>query len=113
MNSFEVADVLEKMARLTGNSGEVENWQNLVRRDPEHVRLMFDQRWEANGITNYFSGPKNGMLMTNSWAMRSPHFPKEYAQRMVKAWALNKETGFYVFPSSNVQAVHEEVRFSS
>ena len=96
MNSFEVADVLEKMARLTGNSGEVENWQNLVRRDPEHVRLMFDQRWEANGIPNYFSGPKNGMLMTNAfWAMRSPHFPKEYAQRMVKAWALNKETGFY------------------
>ena len=75
MNSFEVADVLEKMARLTGNSGEVENWQNLVRRDPEHVRLMFDQRWEANGIPNYFSGPKNGMLMTNAfWAMRSPHF---------------------------------------
>ena len=29
MNSFEVADVLEKMARLTGNSGEVENWQTL------------------------------------------------------------------------------------
>ena len=27
--------------------------------------------------------------------MRSPHFPKEYAQRMVKAGALNKETGFY------------------
>ena len=96
MNTFEVADVLEKMARLTGNEGDVERWRKLVRRDPEHVRLMFDQRWEANGVPNYFAAPNNGMLMTNAfWAMRSPHFPKEYAHRMVDAWALDKEKGFF------------------
>ena len=97
MNQFEVADTLVKMARLTGNADDVSHWERLVRRDdPKHVRLMFDQRWEANGVPNYFAAPKNGMLMTNPfWAMRSPHFPNEYAKRMVHAWALNRDRGFY------------------
>ena len=96
MNDFEVAYVLGRMAELTGHSEDVEYWQTLVRRDPEHIRRMFDQRWEANGHENFFMGPKNGMLMTNAfWSMRSPHFPREYAEKMVRAWALDRENGFY------------------
>ena len=95
MNEFEVADVLEKMARLTGNEKDVPKWQSLVKRDEKHVRMMFDQRWEMNGVVNYFAAPDNGMIMTNGfWAMRSPYFPKEYAGRMVEAWALDREKGF-------------------
>jgi len=96
MNEFEVAETLEKMARLTGNNGDVEHWQKLIRRDPEHIRLMFDQRWEVNKTPNYFAAPDNGMIMTNGfWAMRSPYFPKEYAKLMVDAWARDRQKGFY------------------
>ena len=57
---------------------------------------MFDQRWEANGHASFFMGPKNGMFMTNAfWAMRSKYFPREYAEKMINTWALNKEDGFY------------------
>ena len=96
MNEFEVAATLEKMAQLTGNASEVEHWRKLVRRDPEHVRRMFDQRWEANGAANFFGAPRNGLLNTNGfWALRSPHFPREYAKRMAEAWALDRKRGFY------------------
>jgi hypothetical protein len=96
MNHLEVADRLESMARLTGHEADVPHWRQLVRRDPEHVRRMFAQRWEANGIPDYFAGPKNGMIMTTGfWAMRSPHFPREYAQTMVGAWAEDREKGFF------------------
>ena len=50
MNQFEVAATLEKMARITGNQADVKHWQQLVRRDPEHIRRMFNQRWETNGV---------------------------------------------------------------
>ena len=41
-------------------------------------------------------GPKNGMFMTNAfWSMRSKHFPREYAEKMINAWALNRKDGFY------------------
>ena len=96
MNEFEVAEALEKMARLIGDEAGVEHWQQIIRRDPEHIRLMFEQRWEMHGIPNYFAGPKDGMIMTNGfWAMRSPHFPKEYARPMMETWALDREKGFY------------------
>lgn len=96
MNHFEVAETLQKMARLTGNCSDIEHWQTITRRDPEHIRLMFTQRWEVHEIPNYFNGPNNGMIMTNGfWAMRSKHFPNEYAKPMVESWALNKEKGFY------------------
>jgi len=96
MNEFEVVATLENMASLTGNEAHVQHWKNIIRRDPEHVRLMFEQRWEMNGVGGYFAAPENGMLMTNGfWAMRSPHFPKEYARAMVKAWAFDREKGFY------------------
>jgi hypothetical protein len=84
------------MARLTGNDSDIAHWQQLVRRDPEHIRLMFDQRWEMNKVPNFFLAPENRMLMTNGfWAMRSRHFPKEYARHMVDTWALDREKGFY------------------
>lgn len=96
MNQFEVAETLEKMARLTGNNDDVGHWKNIIRRDPEHVRRMFDVRWEMNGVPGYFAAPGNGMLMTNGfWAMRSPYFPKSYARRMVEEWALDRKKGFY------------------
>ncbi len=96
MNEFEVADKLEEMARLTGNKSDVAQWQKLVRRDPEHIRLMFDQRWQVNGVPNYFNAPNNGMIMTNGfWAMRSPYFPNEFARPMLNAWALDRDKGFY------------------
>ncbi|MGC6426090.1 MAG: glycosyl hydrolase family 65 protein [Akkermansiaceae bacterium] len=96
MNDFEVAATLEKMANLLGKKEDAAHWRTLVRRDPEHVRLMFDQRWEMNGTPNFFAAPDNGMLMTNAfWAMRSPHFPREYARAMVRHWALDRQKGFY------------------
>tara|TARA_R110002096_G_scaffold54517_22_gene140692 strand:- start:7221 stop:9425 length:2205 start_codon:yes stop_codon:yes gene_type:complete len=96
MNEFELAETLEKMTRVVGNAADVEHWQEMIRRDPEHIRQMFDQRWEMNGVPAYFAAPKNGMLMTNAfWAMRSRHFPREYAREMVDAWALDREKGFY------------------
>jgi hypothetical protein len=96
MNDFEVGGVLEKMAELTGHEKDGPHWRKLVRNEPRHIRLMFDQRWEANGHANFFMGPKNGMLMTNAfWSMRSKFFPREYAKKMINAWALNKKDGFY------------------
>jgi len=96
MNGFEVAETLEKMADLLGHEEDVSHWKKLVRRDPKHVRMTFDQRWEANGHKNFFMGPKNGMFMTNAfWSMRSKYFPREYAEKMINAWALNREDGFY------------------
>ena len=96
MNEFEVADRLEAMARLTGHESDVAHWQKLVRRDPEHIRLMFDQRWQVNDVANYFDAPNNGMIMTNGfWAMRSPHFPNEFARPMLNAWALDRNRGFF------------------
>jgi hypothetical protein len=96
MNDFGVAEVLEKMAILTNHEDDVPHWQELVRQEPEHIRRMFDQRWEANGHASFFMGPKNGMFMTNAfWAMRSKYFPREYAEKMINTWALNKEDGFY------------------
>jgi hypothetical protein len=96
MNEFEVAETLENMARILGKNDDVKHWQELIRRDPEHIRTMFDQRWEVNDVPNYFAGNREGMLMTNAfWAMRSPHFPKEYAKAMVGAWAFDRNKGFY------------------
>lgn len=103
MNSIEVAERLEQMARLTGNAEDVQHWKELVRRDPDHIREMFRQRWEMNGVDNYFAAPNSGMIMTNGfWAMRSPHFPQEYARPMVESWALDRQRGFYgeFFPSA-------------
>jgi hypothetical protein len=96
MNEAEVGEVLEKMAVLTGNHSDVDHWRNLVRQDKQHIELMFEQRWQANGHENFFMGPRNGMLMTTAfWAMRSKYFPREYAERMIHTWALNKERGFF------------------
>ncbi len=96
MNRFDVGEKLEQMAKLTGSEEDVAHWQEVVRRDPEFVRLMYDQRWEANGVPGFFAAPKNGMLTTNSfWSMRSNGFPREYARQMVNTWALDRDKGFY------------------
>ena len=96
MNLFEVAEKLEKISLLIGKPEDAKHWNNIIHRDKNHIRSMFDQRWESNGISNYFAGPKNGMIMTNGfWAMRSPYFPREYAKQMVNDWALNKDKGFW------------------
>tara|TARA_B110000438_G_scaffold159397_1_gene152629 strand:+ start:3191 stop:5506 length:2316 start_codon:yes stop_codon:yes gene_type:complete len=114
MNDFEVAETLVRMAVLLGREDDLDHWEKLVRRDPKHVRMTFDQRWEANGHKNFFMGPKNGMLMTNAfWSMRSKYFPREYAQKMINAWALNREDGFYgeFFPLA--MAKHSMKTFTS
>ncbi len=96
MNQFEVAEALEQMAQLTGHKGDVSHWQNIIPRDPEHIKRMFRNRWSVNGHENFFLGPKNDMLMTNGfWSMRSRYFPREYAVKMVRSWALDKEKGFF------------------
>jgi hypothetical protein len=96
MNQFEVAEALEEMARLTGREEDVSHWKASLRRDPEHIRRMFESRWSVNGHENFFLGPKNGMLMTNAfWSMRSRHFPREYAEKMVQSWALDRKKGFF------------------
>ena len=95
MNQFEVARTLGEMARLTGHGADAEHWQGLVRRDPDHVREMFAQRWGMNGVADYFAAPAGAPLTTNGfWAMRSPWFPREYARPMVETWALDPERGF-------------------
>ena len=114
MNEFEVAETLVRMAVLLGHEDDRDHWEKLVRRDPKHVRMTFDQRWEANGHKNFFMGPKNGMLMTNAfWSMRSKYFPREYAEKMINAWALNREDGFYgeFFPLA--MAKHSMKTFTS
>ena len=96
MNDAEVGKVLEKMAVISGNNSDVDHWKKRINQDPKHLRLMFDQRWEANGHKDYFMGGRDGMLMTTAfWAMRSKHFPREYAERLIHSWALNKEHGFF------------------
>ncbi|NNC87471.1 MAG: hypothetical protein HKN82_03300 [Akkermansiaceae bacterium] len=96
MNEFELAETLEKMARVLGKEADVKHWQEIISRDPGHIRLMLDQRWEMNGVPKYFAAPGNGMLTTNGfWAMRSPHFPREFAAAMVRTWALDREKGFF------------------
>ena len=95
MNEFEVAATLEKMAQLTGHEADIVHWKKLVRRDPAHVREMFRQRWGMNDTPNYFAAPQDGLIMTlGFWAMRSPHFPNEYARPMLETWALDQEKGF-------------------
>ena len=96
MNDAEVGKALEKMAVISGNNSDVDHWKKRIKQDPKHLRLMFDQRWEANGHNDYFMGGRDGMLMTTAfWAMRSKHFPREYAERLIHSWALNKERGFF------------------
>ncbi|MFL2927657.1 MAG: hypothetical protein ACJZ72_03605 [Opitutales bacterium] len=96
MNDAEVGKVLENMAVISGNNSDVDHWKKRINQDPKHLRLMFDQRWEANGHKDYFMGGRDGMLMTTAfWAMRSKHFPREYAERLIHSWALNKERGFF------------------
>jgi hypothetical protein len=96
MNDAEVGKVLEKMAVISGNNSDVDHWKKRINQDPKHLRLMFDQRWEANGHKDYFMGGRDGMLMTTAfWAMRSKYFPREYAERLIHSWALNNEHGFF------------------
>jgi hypothetical protein len=100
-NHFEVAEALIAMARLTGHVEDVEHWKRLVALGPDQIRTWFDQRWQANGHEHFFGGPNNGMLMTTGfWHMRSKHFPRDYASRMIASWALDKDSvtrkdGFY------------------
>ena len=95
MNDFEVISILEKMANLTGNERDVEHWQALVKQDPDHIRLMFDQRWEANGHDNFFMGAKNKeityqCILGHAFKILS----RNYAERMIHSWALNQTDGF-------------------
>lgn len=95
-NHFEVAEALIAMARATGHVEDVKHWKRIVPSDPDQIRRWFDQRWQAHGHTEYFGGNAKGMLMTNGfWNLRSKHFPREYGRGMVRAWALDKEKGFY------------------
>lgn len=95
MNTDQVAETLVQIASLTGNHADVPHWESFVR-DPEVIRRDYDRRWEANGVENFFGAAANGMYMTNSfWCMRSPYFPREYAERFVEHWALDKEKGYY------------------
>jgi hypothetical protein len=67
-----------------------------VPQSPEQIRTWFDQRWQANGHEHFFGGPTNGMLMTTGfWHMRSKHFPRDYALKMTRSWAIDKAHGVY------------------
>ena len=103
---FEVRAALSKMARLTGHEDDLPHWQAIFAHDAADVRRWFDQRWEAHGHRDYFAGPADGMLMTTGfWHMRARGFPREYAQRMVKSWAMDSDRGFYgdIFPTAMSQ----------
>ena len=95
-NHFEVAEALANMARLTGHDDDVAHWLQLVPHDRQRIRTWFDQRWQANGHEDFFAGSKDGMLMTTGfWHMRSKHFPRDYAVKMTRSWALDRNKGFY------------------
>ena len=99
-NQFEVVEALIAMAYVTGHDTDIERWQRLVSLEPDKIRNWFDQRWQINGHTNFFNGPRDGMLMTTGfWHMRSKYFPREYAVKSTAAWALDKDKGFYGAPS--------------
>ena len=94
-NHFEVAEALIAMAELTGHADDVEHWKQLVSQEPVQIENWFRQRWQMNGHKHFFAGPKDGMLMTTGfWHMRSKHFPRDYALKMVDSWALDKANGF-------------------
>ena len=96
MNHYEVAEILLKMAELTGNTADMSRWENSIERDPVRIRAAFDRGWEAHGVENFYGAAENGMYMTNSfWCMRSPYFPREYAERFVQHWAMDKEKGYF------------------
>ena len=96
MNHYEVAEVMVEIAKLTGNAADVPHWEQHVERDAARIRAAFDRAWEAHGVENFFGAAKNGMYMTNSfWSMRSPHFPREYAEKFVQHWALDKQKGYF------------------
>ncbi|MEM6691927.1 MAG: hypothetical protein AAF664_21030, partial [Planctomycetota bacterium] len=100
-NHFEVTEALIGMAKVAGYPSDIEHWRNLVSLQPNDIRKWFVTRWQANGHANLFAGPKDGMLMTNSfWHLRSKHFPRDYALKMTSAWATNNDKGFlgYFFP---------------
>ncbi|MEM7317002.1 MAG: hypothetical protein AAF497_28045, partial [Planctomycetota bacterium] len=95
-NHFEVAESLIAMARITGHEEDVETYQRLVPSSAQAINHWFDQRWQVHGHTNYFAGPKNGMLMTTGfWHLRSKYFPRDRAKTMIQHWALDREKGFY------------------
>lgn len=95
-NHFEVAETLIAMARLTGHREDVEAWERIVPLGPKQIRAWFHQRWQANGHEHFFGGPQNGMLMTTGfWHMRSKYFPRDYALKMTRSWALDRDKGFY------------------
>ena len=93
-NHFEVAEVLNQMAKLTDHEDDIQHWQQLVPRQEEKIRHWFDQRGEKNGHKNFFAGSAKGPGTTGFWHMRSKHFPREYARKMVDSWALDKQKGF-------------------
>ena len=96
MNHYEVAEVMVEIAKLTGNTADVPRWEQHVERDPARIRAAFDRGWEAHGVENFFAAAPNGMYMTNSfWSMRSPYFPREYAEKFVQHWAMDKEKGYF------------------
>jgi len=95
-NHFEVAETLMKIAKILDHHEDVLHWKKIVPRDQDQIDSWFEQRWEVHGHSKYFAGPQDGMLMTNGfWHFRSPHFPRDYAQKMTQAWALNRKSGFY------------------
>ena len=95
-NHFEVARVLEEMARLTGHAEDADHWQSLVPQDEASIDHWFSQRWQAHDHSNLFAGPADGPVTTTPfWHLRSPHFPRHYARRMTDAWLLNAEDGFF------------------
>lgn len=94
-NHFEVAEVLVEMAKITDHEEDVSHWRQLVPLEARRVRNWFDQRWQNNGHENFFGGAKDGKLMTTGfWHLRSKHFPREYADKMIHSWALNTIHGF-------------------
>ena len=86
----------------------MDHWRKMVRRDPEHVRRMFEDRWGMNGVPS-FAAPRNDMLMTNGfWAMRSLIFTGLCAAHVEDGPAIRKR-GFSGSSSSrDVAAVDDE-----
>ena len=100
MNQYEVARILARMAKLTGNEADAGHWESKLP-PKEIIHRQFENRWEAHGHRHYYGGSRNGMLMTNGfWSLRQPDFPREYARKMLHTWALDRENGYFgkIFP---------------
>ena len=98
MNDFEVVEILEQMAHLTGNEGDVEHWQALVKQDPEHIRRCLTKDGRQMGMIIFSWDPRTGnYIPTHLGNVLVTSL--ENVEQMIHSWALNQTVVYgRIFP---------------